>query len=57
MAAVPRDVSFADRLSNLFWRRPAALLFVLLVPPLAWLGVVYLGSLSTLLLHSFFFHR
>jgi len=44
----------ADRLSNLFWRRPGALLAALLAPPLLWLGVVYIGSLVALLLQSFF---
>jgi len=44
----------ADRLSNLFWRRPGVLLAALLAPPLLWLGVVYIGSLVALLLQSFF---
>ncbi|AZQ67069.1 ABC transporter permease [Silicimonas algicola] len=43
-----------DRLSDLFWRQPRVLLAVLLVPPLLWLGVVYIGSLAALLLQSFF---
>jgi putative spermidine/putrescine transport system permease protein len=54
MAAVHHPGALTDRISNLFWRRPAVLLLLLLAPPVAWLGVVYLGSLSTLLLHSFF---
>lgn len=33
--------------------RPALLLFLLLAPPLLWLGVIYLGSLFTLLANSF----
>lgn len=41
-------------LSDLFWRRPGLLLLLLLAPPLAWLGIVYLGSLAALLAHSFF---
>ena len=44
----------ADRLSDLFWRRPRLLLVLLLGPPLLWLGVVYLGSLFALLAQSFF---
>ena len=44
----------ADRLTTLFWRRPNLLLAVLLVPPVLWLGVVYLGSLAALLLQSFY---
>ncbi len=42
------------RLSDLFWRRPALLLALMLVPPLLWLGVIYVGSLIALLLQSFF---
>jgi putative spermidine/putrescine transport system permease protein len=41
-------------LSDLFWRRPKLLLFLMLSPPLLWLGVIYIGSLLTLLLQSFF---
>jgi putative spermidine/putrescine transport system permease protein len=44
----------AARLSDLFWRRPPLLLALLLAPPLAWLGVIYLGSLAALLAQSFF---
>lgn len=44
----------ADRVSDLFWRRPGLLLALLLAPPLAWLGIVYLGSLAALLLQSFY---
>ncbi|MDI3335536.1 ABC transporter permease [Defluviimonas aestuarii] len=44
----------AARLSDLFWRRPGALLLVLLIPPLLWLGVIYIGSLAALLVQSFF---
>lgn len=44
----------ADRLTTLFWRRPRVLLVLLITPPLLWLGVVYLGSLLTLLLQSFY---
>lgn len=42
------------RASDLFWRRPALLLVLMLVPPLLWLGVIYVGSLIALLLQSFF---
>jgi putative spermidine/putrescine transport system permease protein len=44
----------ARRLSDLLFRRPLLLLFLLLTPPLLWLGIVYLGSLFALLLHSFY---
>ncbi len=46
--------SLAGRLSTFFYTRPRALLALLLVPPLLWLGIIYLGSLFTLLLQSFF---
>ena len=42
------------RLSDLFWRRPGLLTVLLLAAPALWLGVVYLGSLATLLLQSFY---
>lgn len=42
------------RLSDALWRRPKLFLALLLAPPLLWLGVVYLGSLFALLVHSFF---
>ena len=42
------------RFSDVLFRKPLWLLLLLLAPPLLWLGVVYLGSLFALLLHSFF---
>jgi putative spermidine/putrescine transport system permease protein len=42
------------RLSDTLFRRPALFLFLLLTPPLLWLGIVYLGSLFALLAQSFF---
>jgi putative spermidine/putrescine transport system permease protein len=44
----------ARRLSTWLWRNGAWLTLLLLLPPLLWLGVVYLGSLLALLAHSFF---
>ena len=41
-------------LSDHFWRRPGLLVFLMLLPALLWLGIVYLGSLLALLLQSFF---
>jgi len=41
-------------LSDTLFRRPLLLLLLLLAPPLIWLGVVYVGSLLALLLHSFY---
>ncbi len=43
------------RLSSLLYARPQVLLLVLLAPPLLWLGVIYLGSLFSLLAQSFFY--
>ncbi len=44
----------SNRFSDLFWRRPGLLIFLLLLLPILWLGIIYLGSLFALLLHSFF---
>jgi len=50
MSAVPAPrPSPQGRLSGLFWRRPTLGLLLLLVAPLMWFGIVYLGSLLTLL--------
>ncbi|XDB00107.1 ABC transporter permease [Sulfitobacter sp. LCG007] len=54
MNAVAAHRSLAGRLSDLFWRRPRLLLLLLLLPPLLWLGVIYIGSLLALLAQSFF---
>jgi putative spermidine/putrescine transport system permease protein len=40
--------------SGFLYRHPRLALALLLAPPLAWLGGVYLGSLSALVLQSFF---
>lgn len=40
--------------SDLLWRRPRLLLFLMLAPPLLWLGVIYIGALLALLAQSFF---
>ena len=52
--AVPSALGPTGRLSDLFWRRPALLVALMLLPPALWLGIVYLGSLFALLLQSFF---
>ncbi len=49
----PRN-SLADRLSTLLYTRRGLLLGLLLAPPLLWFGVIYLGSLFSLLANSFF---
>ena len=50
-AATP---SLLHRVSTALYVRPKLLLVLLLVPPLLWLGVIYLGSLFSLLVQSFF---
>jgi len=49
-----RRMGALGQLSDTFWRKPKILLFLMLTPPLLWLGVIYLGSLFALLLQSFF---
>jgi len=49
-----RPLSLTGRFSDLFWRRPGVLVLLMLLPPLLWLGVVYIGSLLALLVQSFF---
>lgn len=46
--------SWSRRISGIFYRHPRWLLVALLTPPLAWLGIVYLGSLFALLAQSLF---
>jgi putative spermidine/putrescine transport system permease protein len=40
--------------SDWLWRNPTLFLFLMLTPPVLWLGIIYLGSLFALLLQSFF---
>ncbi|MGH6959525.1 MAG: ABC transporter permease, partial [Dongiaceae bacterium] len=58
MAAVAADAApglrALGRLSTFLYLRPRAMLLLLLVPPLLWLGVIYLGSLFALLAQSLF---
>ena len=53
VTAEERD-GFLDRISDIFFARPKLLTFLLLLPPLLWIGVVYVGSLFALLLQSFY---
>ncbi|WP_437344175.1 ABC transporter permease [Mesorhizobium marinum] len=53
-AILPDRGGVLGRLSDTFWRRPGMLLLLMLLPPVLWLGIVYLGSLFALLLQSFF---
>jgi putative spermidine/putrescine transport system permease protein len=52
--AAERSNGILERISDLFLVRPKLLTFVLLLPPLLWIGVVYVGSLFALLLQSFY---
>lgn len=54
MAPTIRSRSITNNLSTFLYKRPQLLLTLLLVPPLLWLGIIYLGSLFTLLAQSFF---
>lgn len=42
------------RISNLLYQRRTLTLFLILLPPLMWFGVIYIGSLLTLLSQSVF---
>ena len=46
--------SLVGRLAGYLFVRPRLMLFLLLTPPMLWLGIIYLGSLFALLLQSFF---
>lgn len=53
-AILPGSGGPRGALSDLFWRRPKVLLLLMLLPPVLWLGIVYIGSLFALLAQSFF---
>ncbi|MGX7876507.1 ABC transporter permease [Mesorhizobium sp. ORM6] len=53
-AVLPGSGGMRGALSDLFWRRPQLLLLLMLLPPVLWLGIVYIGSLFALLAQSFF---
>lgn len=53
-AILPGRGGLAGGLSDTLWRNPKLLLFLMLTPPLLWLGIIYLGSLFALLAQSFF---
>ncbi len=58
MKATPHTLSkpggLLNHLSTLLYTRRGLLLTLLLTPPLLWFGVIYLGSLFSLLANSFF---
>jgi putative spermidine/putrescine transport system permease protein len=49
-----RTGGFVTGLSDTLWRKPGLLVFLLILPPALWLGIIYLGSLFALLAQSFF---
>ena len=51
---LPAGHALGRRISSLFWARPWLKVVLLLAPGLAWLGVIYLGSLFSLLLNSLY---
>ncbi len=53
-AIVSGRAGVAGTLSDAIWRNPRMFLFLLLLPPVLWLGIVYLGSLFALLVQSFY---
>ncbi len=50
-----RSPSWTTRLSTYIYLRPWLILALLLGPPMIWMVVIYLGSLASLLLNSFFY--
>ncbi|TDQ78970.1 putative spermidine/putrescine transport system permease protein [Dongia mobilis] len=48
------SASLSNRTSTYLFNHPRLVLLLLLLPPLLWLGIIYLGSLFSLLAHSFF---
>lgn len=44
-----------NRISTFFYLRPKLVLALMLIPPLLWFLVVYIGSLMTMLMNSFFY--
>jgi putative spermidine/putrescine transport system permease protein len=53
VTAAASDASASRRLAAALWRRPTLGRWLLLALPLAWLGLVYLGSLAVLFLNAF----
>src|SRR5512143_1553702 len=47
-------IEMTRRISNFLYLHPRVLLAVLLLPPLIWFAVVYLGALAAMLVNSFY---
>ena len=55
VTAQPREQAGpVRRFADLLYRKPTLYLSLLLIPPLLWFGVIYLGSLLGLLWQSFY---
>ncbi|MGI8725457.1 MAG: ABC transporter permease [Methyloceanibacter sp.] len=54
VATADREGGVIGRLSDILVSRPKVLTLLLLLPPLLWIGIVYIGSLFALLLQSFY---
>ena len=48
-------ISSLDNFSNYLYKNKHILLLIFLLPPLLWLGIIYLGSLVVFLFHSLFY--
>ncbi|MDX1402666.1 MAG: ABC transporter permease, partial [Kiloniellales bacterium] len=48
-------IALPRRISSKLYIRPRLVLLLFLIPPILWLGVIYLGSLFSLLAQSFFY--
>ena len=46
--------TWSRKMATFLYRRPTLYLLLLLIPPLLWFGTVYVGSLFTLLMQSFY---
>ncbi len=49
------EAKVLNRISTYLYRHPRLVLGLLLGPPMLYMGVVYLGSLFSLLINSFFY--
>jgi putative spermidine/putrescine transport system permease protein len=54
VATAERGDGVLDRISDVLLARPKLLTLLLLLPPLLWIGIVYVGSLFALLMESFY---
>ena len=54
MTAASQAARSGGSISDFFFRKPGLLTLALLLPPLLWIGIVYIGSLLALLLQSFY---